>query len=114
MKTNVVLQPLACWPIYEEVIHDTAFSIEVAIAEIKSLFENGAGFDDGACRRNNLAVFPRLPVHQWVLSLPKRLRYFLRQDRRPVTAVLTIFLRVVEGCCASGHPVAQPVRDWGQ
>ncbi len=41
-------------------------------------------------------VFPPLPVRQWVLSLPKRLRYFLRHDRRTVTAVLTIFLRVVE------------------
>ncbi len=41
-------------------------------------------------------VFPSLPVRQWVLSLPKRLRYFLRNDRRTVTAVLTIFLRVVE------------------
>ena len=30
------------------------------------------------------------------MSLPKRLRYFLRNDRRTVTAVLTIFLRVVE------------------
>jgi hypothetical protein len=41
-------------------------------------------------------VFPPLPVRQWVLSLPKRLRYFLRQDRKAVTAVLNIFLRVVE------------------
>jgi hypothetical protein len=37
-------------------------------------------------------VFPQLPVRQWALSLPKRLRYFLRHDRRTVTAVLTIFL----------------------
>jgi hypothetical protein len=41
-------------------------------------------------------VFPPLPVRQWVLSLPKRLRSFLRQDRRTVTAVLNIFLPVVE------------------
>ncbi len=50
-------------------------------------------------------VFPRLPVRQWVLSLPKRLRYFLRHDRRTVTAVLTIFLRVIEQrlrACSSG------------
>ena len=25
-------------------------------------------------------VFPRLPVRQWVLSVPKRLRYFLQRD----------------------------------
>jgi len=54
-------------------------------------------------------VFPQLPVFRWVLSLPRRLRYFLRQDRQPVRAALTIFLHVVkqvprEGAtdCASG------------
>jgi len=26
-------------------------------------------------------VFPRLPVRQWVLSVPKRLRYYLQRDR---------------------------------
>ncbi|MCP4363078.1 MAG: IS91 family transposase, partial [Chloroflexi bacterium] len=41
-------------------------------------------------------VFSRLPVRQWVLSLPKRLRYFLRHERRTVTAVLTVFLRLIE------------------
>jgi hypothetical protein len=25
-------------------------------------------------------VFPHLPVRQWVLSVPKRLRYFLQRD----------------------------------
>jgi hypothetical protein len=30
------------------------------------------------------------------LSIPKRLRYFLRLDVRTVTAVLNIFLRVVD------------------
>ena len=25
-------------------------------------------------------VFPRLPVRQWVLAVPKRLRYFLQRD----------------------------------
>ena len=25
-------------------------------------------------------VFPRLPVRHWVLSAPKRLRYFLQRD----------------------------------
>ena len=33
-------------------------------------------------------VFPRVPVRQWVLSLPKRLRYFLHQDARLVNAIL--------------------------
>jgi len=25
-------------------------------------------------------VFPELPVRQWVLSIPKRLRYFLQRE----------------------------------
>ena len=40
-------------------------------------------------------VFPELPVRQWVLSLPKRLRYFLQREPIAVTAVLHIFLRSV-------------------
>jgi len=41
-------------------------------------------------------VFPPLPVRQWVLSLPKRLRYFLKSDPAAVSAVLHILLRVVQ------------------
>ncbi len=41
-------------------------------------------------------VFPRLAVRQWVLSVPKRLRYFLQTDAALQGAVLRIFLRVVE------------------
>ena len=41
-------------------------------------------------------VFPRLPVRQWVLAVPKRLRYFLQTDAALQGAVLQIFLRVVE------------------
>ncbi len=41
-------------------------------------------------------VFPPLPVRQWVLSVPKRLRYFLEREPKAVTAVLHILLRVVE------------------
>lgn len=37
-------------------------------------------------------VLPQVTVRQWVLSLPKRLRYFLHQDARLVNAVLGIFL----------------------
>ena len=40
-------------------------------------------------------MFPPLPVRQWVLSLPKRLRYFLRTNPAAVTAVLQILLRVI-------------------
>jgi hypothetical protein len=41
-------------------------------------------------------VFPRLPVRQWVLSLPKRLRYHL-DDAELQNAVLHSLLRSIEG-----------------
>ena len=37
-------------------------------------------------------VFPRVPVRQWVLSLPKRLRYFLYHNPKITSKVLRIFL----------------------
>ena len=40
-------------------------------------------------------VFPRLPVRQWVLSVPKRLRYFMQRDGAVLNTVLRIFLRVI-------------------
>jgi hypothetical protein len=41
-------------------------------------------------------VFPPLPVRQWVLAVPKRLRYFLHRDPEALGAVLHILLRVIE------------------
>ena len=41
-------------------------------------------------------VFPPLPVRQWVLSVPKRLRYFLEREPAAASAVLQFFLRAVE------------------
>ena len=41
-------------------------------------------------------VFPPLPVRQWVLSVRKRLRYFLQRDPEALGAVLHILLRVIE------------------
>lgn len=40
-------------------------------------------------------VFPRLPVRQWVRSVPKRLHYFMQRDRAALNMVLRIFLRVI-------------------
>jgi hypothetical protein len=40
-------------------------------------------------------VFPRVPVRQWVLSLPFGLRYRLAHDPSMVTAVYGIFARTV-------------------
>lgn len=41
-------------------------------------------------------VLPRLPVRQWVLSIPKRLRYFMQRDGTVLSMVLGIFLRVIK------------------
>jgi hypothetical protein len=40
-------------------------------------------------------VFPRLPVRQWVLSVPKRLRCYMQRDGATLGMVLRIFLRVI-------------------
>ena len=37
-------------------------------------------------------VFPPLPVRQWVLAVPKRLRYFLQPDAALQGTVLTAHL----------------------
>jgi len=48
-------------------------------------------------------VFPQVPVRQWVLSFPKRLRYFLARDADLRNRILLIFLNNVEkallSCC---------------
>ena len=41
-------------------------------------------------------VFPCLPVRQWVLSVPKRLRYYMQRHGPVLGMVLRIFLRVIE------------------
>ena len=41
-------------------------------------------------------IFPKVPVRQWVLSLPKRLRYFLVRDHLLANEVRRIFLTQVE------------------
>jgi hypothetical protein len=49
-------------------------------------------------------VFPPRPVRQWVLSVPKRLRWYLEREPQALSAVLHILLRVIEVhlCQASG------------
>ena len=42
-------------------------------------------------------VFPRVPVRQWVLSLPFALRYRLAYDSTMLTAVLQVFIRSLFG-----------------
>ncbi len=42
-------------------------------------------------------VLPRVPVRQWVLSLPHRLRYLLAWDHALARAVLAVYVRVLLG-----------------
>jgi hypothetical protein len=51
-------------------------------------------------------VFPRLPVRQWVLSVPKRLRYFMQRDGPVLNMVLRIFLRVIAQTLQANSPGA--------
>ncbi len=53
-------------------------------------------------------VFAPLPVRQWVLSVPKRLRWHLEREPRAVSAVLHIFLRVIEAHLRATIPTASP------
>ena len=54
-------------------------------------------------------VFPRLPVRQWVLSVPKRLRYFVQRDGAVLNMVLRIFLRVIAQSLQTHSPGAANV-----
>jgi len=49
-------------------------------------------------------VLPALPVRQWVLAVPKRLRYFLQRDADLQGAALRLFLRAVESCLRAHSP----------
>jgi hypothetical protein len=41
-------------------------------------------------------VVPHVPVRQWVISFPKRLRYFLHRDPAMLNRLLSIVLRAIE------------------
>jgi hypothetical protein len=49
-------------------------------------------------------VLPWLPVRQWVLSVPKRLRPFLHQTPEVASAVLAIFLRALRSTLEEAKP----------
>jgi DNA-directed RNA polymerase subunit RPC12/RpoP len=53
-------------------------------------------------------VMPRLPVRQWVLSVPKRVRYFLQNDPAVQNVALHIFLSAVEQGLRQCSPGASP------
>ena len=52
------------------------------------------------------SVLPRVPYRQWVLALPRRLRYFLHRNAAHAGAVLGIFLRGVETAIRAACPRA--------
>ena len=54
-------------------------------------------------------VLPRLPVRQWVLSVPKRLRFLLQRDGAALNMVLRIFLRVIAQSLSANCPGAASV-----
>src|SRR3989338_4186638 len=41
-------------------------------------------------------VFPKAPVRQWVLSLPKRLRYYLHHSPAYISGVLNFLINSIE------------------
>ena len=53
-------------------------------------------------------VLPPLPVRQWVLAVPTRLRYFLHRDAGLQGAALRLFLRAVEQCLRAHSPGSGP------
>ena len=63
----------------------------------------GAWWNSSAPERSRI---PRLPVRQWVLSVPKRLRYFMQRDGAVLSMVLRIFLRVIAQTLQTHSPGA--------
>jgi hypothetical protein len=55
-------------------------------------------------------VFPPVPVRQWVLSVPKRLRWYLEREPRAISAVLHILLRVIEAHLRQGSGAGSHAR----
>jgi hypothetical protein len=58
-------------------------------------------------------VLPPLPVCQWVLAVPKRLRYFLHRDADLQGAALRLFLRAVEQHLREHSPDSGPAARLG-
>ena len=58
-------------------------------------------------------VLPDLPVRQWVLAVPRRLRYFLQRDADLQGAALRLFLRTVEQCLRAHSPGSGPAARLG-
>jgi hypothetical protein len=55
-------------------------------------------------------VIPPLPVRQWVLSVPKRLRWYLEREPRAISAVVHILLRLIEAHLRQGSGAGAQAR----
>ena len=58
-------------------------------------------------------VFPHVPVRQFVLSVPKRLRPFLHHRPKTATAVLHILLRALQTTLKEASPTAPATASMG-
>jgi hypothetical protein len=58
-------------------------------------------------------VFPKVPVRQWVITFPKRLRYFLHRDPALLNRLLPIVLRAIETRLRSACPGAPRAARFG-
>ena len=58
-------------------------------------------------------VLPRVQHRQWVLSMPKRVRWHLRRKPEVISGLLTIFLRAVETTIRQRSPGAPPEARFG-
>ena len=58
-------------------------------------------------------VLPKVPHRQWVLSVPKRVRYLFRTERDAVGAVLRIFMRALETTLRRKSPGAPAASRFG-
>jgi len=58
-------------------------------------------------------VLPRVPYRQWVLSVPKRVRWHLREKPEVISGLLGVFLRAVETTIRQRSPGARPDARFG-
>ncbi len=55
-------------------------------------------------------VLPRVPFRQWVLSVPKRVRWYLKHDPAVVDGFAKVFLRLVETTLRQASPALPGAR----
>jgi len=59
------------------------------------------------------AVIPPVPMRQWVLSVPKRLRYFLARDGEFLNRTIALAIRHIEQHLRAHTPLADPTARLG-